>query len=331
MNHQWQQFEQKLQLLKKQITEDLSKFLQQDIPVSLYEPIKYAMQSGGKRLRPILLLLSTEALGGDVEAARPAALAIELLHNFTLVHDDIMDNDDTRRGRPTVHQKWDTDVALLAGDGLVALAYQSLLKTPTDRLIEISRIFTAGIIELCEGQALDREFETRERVSMDEYLEMITKKTGRLLSMCAQIGAIIAHAPERAVQALKIFGESLGIAFQIQDDLLDITSDPAVLGKDFGSDIRQRKKTFLLVHALKNANLQQSRRLQQILSREKIGIDSILQIRELFQQIGSIDYARQKIREHIAAAENSLAPIEAMNGKTGDLKKLLNLVLRREA
>ncbi len=324
-------FEEKLSDYKHQIIEHIGKAIGKETPVSLYEPIKYTMQGGGKRLRPVLLLLAVEALNGDVQAAMPAAVAVELLHNFTLVHDDIMDNDATRRGRATVHEKWDTSVALLAGDGLVALAYQNLLNTRSPHTLRISKLFTSALIDLCEGQALDREFETRSDVSMDEYLEMIRKKTARLLSLCAQMGAILADGTEDQIQALKVYGESLGMAFQIQDDLLDITADPKKLGKDFGSDIRQKKKTFLLVHALHHANARQKQQLLNYLNHEPVQDAEVLHIRDLFDEIGTLQEAVSAVKQYLTLAEDSLNPIEKVHAKTDCLKDLLQLVQGRQA
>ncbi|MDQ7064539.1 MAG: polyprenyl synthetase family protein [candidate division KSB1 bacterium] len=324
-------FEEKLSFFKQQIVERIARAIDSETPVSLYEPIKYTMQGGGKRLRPVLLLLTVEALGGDVQAAMPAAVAVELLHNFTLVHDDIMDNDATRRGRATVHEKWDTSVALLAGDGLVALAYQTLLSTQSPHTLRISRLFTTALIDLCKGQALDREFETRDDVSMDEYLDMISKKTARLLSLCAQMGAILANGTEDQVQALKVYGESLGMAFQIQDDLLDITADPEKLGKDFGSDIRQKKKTFLLVHALRQASPKQKQQLMDYLDREAIDDAEVIRIRDLFEDIGTLSEAKAAVQRYIKIAEDSLTPIEKVHASTDSLKDLLRLVQQRQA
>lgn len=324
-------FEHKLEQIKTQVAEYLGRVADRQEPISLYEPIRYTLDGGGKRLRPVLLILSAEALGASVDSALPAAAAVELLHNFTLVHDDIMDHDDTRRGRPTVHTRWDIDVALLAGDGLVALAYHSLLQTPTPRLVEVARLFTEGLIDLCEGQALDREFESRQEVSLDEYLTMISKKTASLLSMCAQIGGHIGEATVAQIQALKTYGESLGIAFQIQDDLLDVTADPQVLGKDFCSDIRQKKKTFLWVHAVQHAIPELRRQLQQHFALPELNGEHIGRIRSIFYETGAVDHAQRIIQTYIARAQEGLRPLEQTGVPTDHLKELLALVLRRQA
>jgi len=322
-------FDEKLNMYKHVVSRYLTSVVRQESPVSLYEPIRYALNGGGKRLRPILLLLTTEALGGAVTRAVPAAGAIEILHNFTLVHDDIMDNDATRRGKPTVHNKWDVDAALLAGDGLVALAYQSLVSTQTKHLVEIHKLFTKCILELCEGQALDKEFEAHHRVSMDDYLKMISKKTGCLLGLCTKMGGVLANGNEQEIAALRVFGESLGIAFQIQDDLLDITSDEKVLGKDFGSDIKRKKKTFLLVHALEYATPSQRNAILDDLLRDQIERDEICRIRQKFEEIGSITCALETIQQYIKNAEQSLAELP-LRAKTIDLQQFLYFILKRK-
>ena len=180
---------------RKEVDKRLAACLDARKPQTLYKPIDYVLQGNGKRIRPILLLLSCQAAGGKTDDAWDAAVAIELLHNFTLVHDDIMDMDDTRRGRPTVHREWNSDVAILAGDGLYALAYQFLLRTRSKSIVEVVKVFTEGVLAICEGQALDMEFESRSQVSLAEYLEMIRKKTATLLRVSAEIGGMIGGGP----------------------------------------------------------------------------------------------------------------------------------------
>jgi len=188
--------------LKQRVDEELMKTAPIIQPVSLYEPIRYFLSIGGKRLRPILLILSSHAVGGSTDQAIDAAVAIELLHNFTLVHDDIMDQDHLRRGQSTVHVKWDESVAILAGDGLIGLAYRQLMKLPPQHLIPVSKLFTEGVIEVCEGQAFDKEFEDREDVNLKDYFLMIGKKTGRLITMATQIGAILGGGTDEEIEIL---------------------------------------------------------------------------------------------------------------------------------
>ncbi|MDZ7344400.1 MAG: polyprenyl synthetase family protein [candidate division KSB1 bacterium] len=299
-------------------------------PQSLYEPIRYAMEGNGKRIRPVLLLLTCDALHASVEEALPAAAAVELMHNFTLVHDDIMDRDDTRRGRLTVHSKWDTDVALLAGDGLVALAYRSLLRLRTPHLPEIARVFTNGIIELCEGQALDREFEQRDDVTLSHYLTMIKKKTARLLAICTEIGALIAEASPAQLRQLRRFGEHLGLAFQIQDDLLDITSAQEILGKDFGSDVKRGKRTFLFIHAMEHGGLKHRENLKKIFRKPAIAPADILAVQQIFHETGAIAAAQTAFRNHCQEALQCLVELEP-TVVTTYLRELVDMILKRNA
>jgi len=323
-------FSLKLQEWKKIINYRLAKVLDSQGPPILYEPIKYVLQGGGKRIRPILLILACRSVGDEVDSCLDAAVAVELLHNFTLVHDDIMDRDDTRRGRLTVHKKWDSDIALLTGDGLVALAYQALLRTKSPGIDEIATIFTNGIVELCEGQALDREFETRTDVALDEYLRMIEKKTASLLSITAKIGAIIGDGNEVEVESLGNFGKNLGIAFQIQDDLLDITADEDILGKTFGSDVMRRKQTYLLVYALNHAIAKTKDNLNFLLSRHTIRTSEIMEIRTLFDKVGSIKAAKEAVQNYIYAAQQNLVNIKETRAKE-DLHHFLNYISTRNA
>ena len=321
--------ERKLNHLKELVNERINQVVGKKQPRSLYRPIQYFLEAGGKRIRPILLILSCQAVGGRLEDCLDAAAAVELLHNFTLVHDDIMDHDDTRRGRPTVHKKWDEGTAILAGDGLVALAYKSLLKTNSPKLDQIARIFTDGIIELCEGQALDKEFESRWDVTLDDYYHMIKKKTAKLLSLCCEIGAIIGKGNQEEVVALRNFGEAMGKAFQIQDDLLDILSDEKTLGKTCGSDIIQKKRTFLLIYANRVANQADKRIVERIFSSPHVDQRDILQMRDIFQRTGAIRAARETIELNIGSAREHLNLLRETPAKS-DLDGLLNLISNRK-
>ena len=215
-----------------------------DTPL-LSEPINYINDLKGKRLRPLLVILSGLSLEGGLESLMYPAVAIELLHNFTLVHDDIMDNDEVRRGKPTVHVKWDLGTAILAGDGLLGLAYRKILSTPEVDQAQVAKLFTNALIDICEGQALDKSFETRENVTETEYLEMINKKTAVLIELSCLLGAITAGASDDVQEKFSSFGFNIGMGFQIQDDLLDIIADESKLGKKVGSDLAMNKKTIL--------------------------------------------------------------------------------------
>jgi geranylgeranyl diphosphate synthase type II len=288
------------------------------------------MEGNGKRLRPVLLLLTCDALKGPFEEALPAAVAVELMHNFTLVHDDIMDHDATRRGRPTVHCKWDNETALLAGDGLLALAYRSLLRTRSPNLPRLAQVFTDGIIELCEGQALDRDFEQRDDVTMPHYLDMIMRKTARLLAVCTEMGALVAAATETQVKLFRQFGEHLGLAFQIQDDLLDITVSQDILGKDFGSDVRRRKRTFLYVHVIAHGAARHRDSLKKIFQKSPIAKADILEVQQIFYAAGAIAAAETAVSDHLQKARHCLAQLEPAVD-TAALRELVEMILKRKA
>ena len=213
-------------------------------PDYLYDPIRYVFSGQGKRLRPALVLITSGGFGVAEDRALPAAMAVEILHNFSLVHDDIMDNDDFRHGKETVHQRWDISTAILAGDGIFCLAYDQLIRLDGS-ISSYLKVFTDSTIRLCEGQALDKDFESRQEVSVSEYLKMVSLKTGTLLALCCKFGGIIGGASEYKVNCLEQFGLQLGQVFQIQDDILEIYSNVDDMGKSLGSDILTNKKTFL--------------------------------------------------------------------------------------
>lgn len=229
-------------------------------PQSLYAPIEYALEAGGKRIRPVLLLMTVDAFKGDVQEAMATAIGMEIFHNFTLLHDDVMDKSAMRRNRPTVVSKYGENAAILSGDTMLGLAERQILSVPEDKLKRVEDAFSRMAIEVYEGQALDMEFETRNDVTPDEYVEMIRLKTGALLGACAEIGGILAGCDEKVCGNLRQYGENLGIAFQIEDDWLDTFGDAATFGKPIGGDINQAKKTFLYVSGM-NAGTEESKAL----------------------------------------------------------------------
>ncbi len=289
------------------IDEYLSTYVKRSIPKTLYDPAKYILAAGGKRIRPVLVLCACEAVGGKKEAALQAAVGLEILHNFTLVHDDIMDNAAARRGRPTVHTKWDANVAILAGDVLLGLAYRALLQSNTTRIQEVSSIFTEGVIEVCEGQAYDKEFETRKRVSLDEYLLMIRKKTGTMVAVATEVGAILGDGSTEERAALKSYGELVGEAFQVQDDLLDVVADEKQFGKTIGGDIIEGKKTFLLITALQRAKGEERRLLQKLVEEGGVSKSKVDHVRRIFLSTGAVEAAEVQIANDIAKAKQQLS------------------------
>jgi geranylgeranyl diphosphate synthase type II len=263
------------------VNDDLKDVVSIEFPPNLYNPMRYVLASKGKRFRPALLILACESIGGTMEASYNASLAIEILHNFTLVHDDIMDNDDLRRGRTTVHKKWNDNIAILAGDGLIALAYRYLLKTDSPNMRPIIKIFSEAIIKICEGQSLDKDMETIDEVSIDEYLDMIERKTGVLISISAEIGGLLGIGTDQQVAELKKFGLELGIAFQIQDDLLDIISEEEIIGKNVGSDLEQGKKTYPIILFAERASKKDRAFLIETLKNRNAGKNEIKRVQKM--------------------------------------------------
>ncbi|MFA7563892.1 MAG: polyprenyl synthetase family protein [Candidatus Neomarinimicrobiota bacterium] len=240
----------KILRLKEEIDRELSKIDLSGISSELVQPMRFSLNAKAKRLRPILVLLVGENLGASRKNLMPAALAIEIMHTFTLVHDDIMDNDTIRRGQQTVHVKWNVNTAILTGDALMALAFRVLMQTKSERLDQIGTHFSQAMLEICDGQAFDLAYEKYEEIDLTDYLNMIAHKTGRLLGLACQLAAIIAGASPKVVNNLYLFGLELGQAFQIQDDLLELTADQAEMGKSLGSDLTAGKKTFPIIMAL---------------------------------------------------------------------------------
>jgi geranylgeranyl diphosphate synthase type II len=248
----------------KQLEYHFESLIRGQLPLNLYEPVHYVLTQGGKRIRPYLVMLANELFGGDPETILYPAAAFEMLHNFTLIHDDIMDNAPIRRGKPTVYKKWNSSIAILAGDALATMAFQELLKTPcsSEILIEMCRLFARTSVEICEGQQYDLDFEMADCVSREAYLDMIRLKTAVMLAGCLKTGAL--HAGAAAVDCSRIydFGINLGIAFQLQDDILDVYGDKALFGKICGGDINDNKKTYLYIVALEKADEVQKAQLQ---------------------------------------------------------------------
>lgn len=322
-------FEERYRSLRTTIDDYLIGCLDEQEPRSLYGPMKYVLAGGGKRIRPVLAMLACEVCGGNAHDAVHAGAAIEILHNFTLVHDDIMDNAASRRGRKTVHTKWDNNVAILTGDALLALAYRVLLRTNSVRLREITCIFTEGVLEVCEGQAYDKDFELRRRVSLEEYLLMIQKKTGRMVTISTEIGGMIGNAAETELDALRHFGDLIGQAFQIQDDLLDIVGDEKQFGKTIGGDIREGKKTFLLLEALTRARGKDRELLMEVVAKRGIRKSAIRRVRAIYQSTGAIDAAIQRVRDDIEEAKDQLRRLRSSEA-TSMLQWFSDMLLNRK-
>jgi geranylgeranyl diphosphate synthase, type II len=315
--------------LKKQINDGLAVCLPNQEPQSLYGPMRYAMAGGGKQLRPLLLLLSCEAVGGNSTHALPAAMALELVHNFTLVHDDIMDHDELRRGRETVYKKWEENTAILAGDGLLVQAFAALVTIETDLLPRVLAGFTSGIMEVCEGQAMDKEFESRPTVALEEYYIMISKKTGRLFSLACEMGGVLGRGQQEQVQGLADYGALLGRAFQIQDDVLDVWAEEGVLGKDIGSDIRENKKSYLMAHLFEYGPVELQQEIREMSQQKELTPQDIKRAIALFIKAGTLRAAETEIDRCIKNAEAALKPLTNLEAK-GRLGTLLTLLAHRK-
>lgn len=301
-------------------------------PESLYESSEYLIKAGGKKFRPALTLLSCQAVGGKPEKALKAAAAIELTHTFSLIHDDIMDNDDTRRGKPAVHKVWGEPLAILAGDSLFAKSFELLSQSAEDniayeRVVDALQVLTNSCINICEGQALDMAFEDTFNVTKDEYMNMIYKKTGDLITASTTIGAIMGGASSNEIQALRTYGKQIGLAFQIQDDYIDLTGDESI-GKPVGSDLVEGKKTLMVVYALEKANKEDHDRLVELLEANDESI--IPEAMEILEKYGAINYARSKAYDCVIESKQALSILPDSDAKDA-LFKLADFVFTRKS
>lgn len=299
-----------------------------ETPSTLYDPAEYFIGLGGKRIRPVMCLMGNE-LFDDIHAeAYPLAAAVELFHNFTLIHDDIMDKAPLRRGKPTVHTKYGEPTALLGGDVMLVVAYDYLNKIDNLFLKKIIHLFNQTAKEVCEGQQLDMDFEKIPTVSLDEYIHMITLKTSVLLAASLRMGAIMGGAGEGNQILLYEFGKKLGIAFQVQDDYLDAFGDPEKFGKQVGGDIIANKKTFLLIHALETANPSQKVELERLLkSDESAKVEKVL---NLFRECGIDAWARELKEKYITEASKHMEDIAVLSVRKKPLLELMHYLVQRE-
>ncbi|WP_103864032.1 polyprenyl synthetase family protein [Aquimarina sp. I32.4] len=299
-------------LSKKTITKE---------PKNLYEPISYILNLGGKRLRPILVLMTSEIFNGSYEKALDAALAIEVFHNFSLIHDDIMDDAPLRRGKETVHEKWDLNTGILSGDAMLINAYQLFESYEGDTFRELAKLFTKTAIEVCEGQQYDIDFETRDDVSIEEYIKMIEYKTAVLVGAAMRMGAIVANASEKCSVSIYDFGRLLGLAFQLQDDYLDAFGDPNTFGKQVGGDIIENKKTILYLKALEFASEDERKQLKGLFSlTPEDPTQKIQTIKYLFETTGAKDQTRLEIEKYTNKAFAVLDQLSISDDKKAVLK-----------
>jgi geranylgeranyl diphosphate synthase type II len=330
-------YQRKLATLRRMVERRLAAMVTVRSPRDLTEACRYVLSAGGKRVRSTLLLLSCEAVGGTARQAVDAGAALEILHNFTLVHDDIMDNAAARRSRPTVHIRWNVNTALLTGDVLLGLAYSSLLRTRVGNIPRLCALFTQGLIEVCEGQGLDLEFERREHVSVRDYFTMIEKKTGRLIALAAEMGGLIGGGHPNDIRALRSFGHYLGRAFQLQDDLLDVIADQVTFGKSIGGDIVERKKTYLMLTALERATKDDRLYLEMFIRKRPLGTDrmdpeararTISDVTAIYRKYGVVDETRSLVNRNTRKALAALSALRH-NAATEMLAQLSEELVQR--
>ena len=299
-------------------------------PYGLYEPIEYTLAAGGKRVRPQLAMIASQLFGGKDEDVLPAALALEVFHNFTLLHDDVMDHADVRRGRPTVHVKWNANTAILSGDQMLIEAYKLLAGVPKEKLSQCLDMFNKMATEICEGQQYDVDFEAKEMVSETEYLMMIGKKTAVLLATALQMGAYIAGASQDEQETLALFGTSIGLAFQIQDDILDVWGDPATFGKAIGGDISCNKKTYVTIIAEKIADEESRKELQHWYSQTlSDNTEKIARVKAIYERLGVRELCERSVRVRTQTAHISLDSLP-QNAATQQLRQLADKLHSRE-
>ena len=300
-------------------------------PESLYEPIRYVLSLGGKRIRPVLMLMSYNLYKDDADTILPTACGLETYHNYTLLHDDLMDNADMRRGHATVHKKWDANTAILSGDSMLVLSYQRIAQCAPQYLPQILDLFTTTALEIGEGQQYDMEFETRDDVCEAEYIEMIRLKTSVLLACAMKMGAIQAGASPADQDALYRYGESLGLAFQLQDDYLDVYGDPSVFGKNIGGDITSNKKTFMLINALLRAEGQDKAELEAWIARKDFDRqEKVDAVTHLYTKLGIDRLARERIEYYTREALSCLDAVDTPDARKAELREYTMMMMRRE-
>lgn len=299
-------------------------------PASLYEPVQYVLSLGGKRIRPVLALLSYNVWREQPEEILMPAIGLETYHNYTLLHDDLMDNADMRRGHETVHRRWDANKAILSGDSMLVLAYQRVAQVPADKLEAVLNLFTVTALEIGEGQEYDMSFETRDDVTEDEYIEMIRLKTSVLLACAMKMGALLADAPQAEADLMYQLGEQIGLAFQLQDDLLDVYGNPEVFGKAIGGDITSNKKTYMLINAHNRANAAQRQELEHWVNAKEFNRqEKVAAVTRLYDEIGIRELCEQKINYYFELANQTLAQINVPEERKQHIRTYMDELLHR--
>ena len=300
-------------------------------PASLYDPIRYVLSLGGKRIRPVLMLLGYNLFKEKPEDILMPALGLETYHNYTLLHDDLMDKADMRRGQLTVHKKWDANTAILSGDSMLVLAYQRVAACDAAHLPQVLELFTETALEIGEGQQYDMDFETRNDVTEDEYIEMIRLKTSVLLACALKMGAILGDASQEDADLLYQFGEKIGLAFQLQDDLLDVYGDPKVFGKAIGGDITSNKKTYMLINAVNRANAQQRAELMRWIDAKEFNrAEKVAAVTRLYDEIGIRKLCEEKINFYFEQGKKLLEQVHVDSARKEQLRQYTNEMMHRE-
>ena len=317
------------EILKK-VNEALETLPYNRQPASLYDPIRYVLSLGGKRIRPVLMLLGYNLYKEQPEDIMMQALGLETYHNYTLLHDDLMDNADLRRGHETVHKRWDANKAILSGDSMLVLAYQRMAQCDARHLPDVLNLFTETALEIGEGQEYDMSFETRNDVTEEEYIEMIRLKTSVLLACALKIGAILADAPKKDQENLYKFGEQIGLAFQLQDDLLDVYGDSKVFGKAIGGDITSNKKTYMLINAVNRANAEQRCELMRWIEAKTFDRqEKINAVTRLYDEIGIRQLCEEKINYYFDLARQTLREVNIPDERKQALSAYMDELLHR--
>ena len=300
-------------------------------PKSLYEPIRYVLSMGGKRIRPTLMLLGYNLFKDNPEKILMNAVALETYHNYTLLHDDLMDNADLRRGHETVHKKWDANTAILSGDSMLVLAYERMAQCDEKHLAKVLKLFTTTALEIGEGQQFDMEFENRNDVKEEEYIEMIRLKTSVLLACALKMGAILADASDEDAENLYKFGEQIGLAFQLQDDYLDVYGDTKVFGKEIGGDIASNKKTYMLINAFNLANDTQRAELQKWVDAKDFDrAEKVAAVTRLYNEIGIDKLAQDKIAYYFEQSKKYLDAVNVPAERKEELAKYAQKMMKRQ-
>lgn len=319
-----------IEQIQSKVNEFISQLTYDRKPESLYEPISYTLAAGGKRIRPVLMLLAYNIYKDDPESILMTASGLETYHNFTLLHDDLMDNADVRRGRPTVHKKWDANTAILSGDTMLSRAFQMVASCPDDKLRQVIDCFTETTLEIDEGQQFDMDFENRQDVREEEYIEMIRLKTSVLLACALKIGAILGGASMEDQENLYNFGQNIGLAFQLQDDFLDVYGDEKVFGKAIGGDICNNKKTFMLINAQLLAEGTQADELRRWISVEQFDkTEKIQAVTRIYDELGIDKLVQKKMDEYYAEAEKNLQAISVSDEKKAELRRFAQMMMKR--